>query len=83
MMLGVAINVVNSEGISLLLGRSGDYMFFRSGLPFVVSGIPQWITFSVFGAFSLFVLSCAIDILGTKAMLCKIFRRKNQVAKKD
>lgn len=47
--LGCVIHTVNCEGIDRLLGFHGDYMFFRSGLPFVIPGVPQFITFSLFG----------------------------------
>ncbi len=55
--LGCFIHILNCEGIDRLLGFTGDYMFFRSGLPFVIPGVPQFITFSVFGALVLALLS--------------------------
>ncbi len=55
--LGCLIHVVNCEGIDRLLGFTGDYMFFRSGLPFVIPGVPQFITMSVFGLLVLAGLS--------------------------
>lgn len=54
---GCCIHVVNCEGIDRLLGFTGDYMFFRSAMPFVIPGIPQWITLSVFAAAVLAALS--------------------------
>ena len=36
---GLLIHLINCEGISRLLGFTGDYMFFRSGMPFVIPGI--------------------------------------------
>ncbi len=53
--LGCVIHAVNCEGIDRLLGFTGDYMFFRSGLPFVIPGVPQFITISVF-ALAVFAL---------------------------
>ncbi len=59
--LGCLIHVVNCEGIDRLLGFTGDYMFFRSGLPFVIPGVPQFITMSVFGLLVLALLSYLSD----------------------
>ncbi len=59
--LGCLIHVVNCEGIDRLLGFTGDYMFFRSGLPFVIPGVPQFITMSVFGLLVLVLLSYLSD----------------------
>ncbi len=59
--LGCGIHVLNCEGIDRLLGFTGDYMFFRSGLPFVIPGVPQFITMSVFGVLVLALLSYLSD----------------------
>ncbi len=59
--LGCLIHLVNCEGIDRLLGFTGDYMFLRSGLPFVISGVPQFITMSVFGLLVLALLSYFSD----------------------
>jgi hypothetical protein len=56
------IHVVNCEGITRLLGFTGDYMFFRSGLPFVIPGIPQYITLSVFALLVLALISWICDL---------------------
>ncbi len=64
-LLGCCIHVVNCEGIDRLLGFTGDYMFFRSGLPFVIPGIPQFITMSVFGILVLALLSFLSGIKST------------------
>lgn len=60
--IGCIIHTVNCEGIDRLLGLTGDYMFFRSGLPFVIPGVPQFITLSVFALFVLAVLAFLCDI---------------------
>lgn len=57
---GGVVHLINSEGITRLLGFTGDYMFFRSGLPFVIPGVPQYITLSVFA----FVVMAAISLVG-------------------
>lgn len=64
---GSLVHVVNCEIIVRLMGLTGDYMFFRSGMPFVIPGVPQYITLSVFGIFVF-------------ALLCFISDRKSSVA---
>ena len=54
---GSLVHVINCEIIVRFMGLTGDYMFFRSGLPFVIPGIPQYITLSVF-ALVVFTLLC-------------------------
>lgn len=61
---GLLIHLVNCEGIVRLLGFEGDYMFFRSGMPFVIPGVPQYITLSVFALLVLCVLSLLCDWVG-------------------
>lgn len=63
--LGCLVHLVNCEGIDRLLGFTGDYMFFRSGMPFVIPGVPQFITLSVFALLVLAVLSFLCDIKGS------------------
>ncbi len=60
-MLGCAIHLVNCEGIDRLLGFTGDYMFLRSGLPFVIPGVPSFITMSVFALAVMALLSFFSD----------------------
>lgn len=67
--LGCVIHTVNCEGIDRLLGFTGDYMFFRSGMPFVIPGVPQFITMSVFALLVLTVLSFLCDVKGSIAFL--------------
>lgn len=62
---GCLVHLVNCEGIDRLLGFTGDYMFFHSGLPFVIPGVPQWITISIFAAAVLALLSFVCDIPGS------------------
>lgn len=67
--LGCVIHVINCEGIDRLLGFTEDYMFFRSGLPFVIPGVPQFITLSVFSMLVLTLLSVLCDVKGSMALL--------------
>ena len=67
--LGCVIHTVNCEGIDRLLGFTGDYMFFRSGLPFVIPGVSQFITLSVFALLVMALLSFVCDIPGSVAFL--------------
>ena len=62
---GCLIHLVNCEGIDRLLGFDGDYMFFRSGMPFVIPGVPQFITLSVFALAVFALLSFLSDIKGS------------------
>ena len=63
--LGCLIHLLNCEGIDRLLGFTGDYMFLRSGMPFVIPGVPQFITISVFALLVLTLLSFLCDIKGS------------------
>jgi uncharacterized membrane protein YwaF len=67
--LGCLVHLANCEGIDRLLGFTGDYMFFRSGMPFVIPGVPQFITLSVFAVILLALLSFLCDIKGSLAFL--------------
>jgi uncharacterized membrane protein YwaF len=66
---GCFVHIFNCEVITRLLGFTGDYMFFRSGLPFVIPGVPQFITLSVFAFLVLAILSFLCDIKGSKQFL--------------
>lgn len=69
--LGCLVHLANCEGIDRLLGFTGDYVFFRSGLPFVIPGVPQFITLSVFAVLVLALLSFLCDIKGSLALFQK------------
>jgi len=62
---GCLIHLLNCEVIDRLLGFTGDYMFLRSGLPFVIPGVPGFITISVFAVLVLALLSFLCDIKGS------------------
>ena len=63
---GCIVHLVNCEVVTRLLGFTGDYMFFRSGMPFVIPGVPQYITLSVFALLVLAGLSMLGDLTGRK-----------------
>jgi len=63
---GLLVHLVNCEWIDRLLGFEGDYMFFRSDMPFVIPGVPQYITLSVFALLVLCVLSLLCDWTGKR-----------------
>lgn len=67
--LGCLVHLLNCEVIDRFLGFDGDYMFFRSGMPFVIPGVPQFITLSVFALIVLALLSFLCDIKGSLAFL--------------
>lgn len=68
-LLGCLVHLINCEGIDRLLGFTGDYMFLRSGLPFVIPGVSQFITLPVFAAIVLAVLCFLNDIKTSAAVL--------------
>ena len=60
---GCAIHAFNCEIIArLILGLEEDFMFFRGTLPFVIAGVPQFITLSIFALLVLTLLSFLGDI---------------------
>lgn len=79
--VGCVIHLVNCEGIDRLLGFTGDYMFFRSGMPFVIPGVPQGITLSVFALLVFALLSFLCDVKGSVRFLRQAFSKKSN--KKD
>ena len=72
---GLLVHLANSEGITRLLGLTEDYMFFRSGMPFVIPGVPQFITLSVFALCVLVVLCIASDPKGSIQFLKSIKKK--------
>ena len=66
---GGLIHMLNCEVIDRLLGFTGDYMFLRSGLPFVIPGIPKPVTISIFALLVLSLLSFLCDIKGSRQFL--------------
>ena len=72
---GCAVHILNCEVIDRFLGFTGDYMFFRSGMPFVIPGVPQFITLSVFSFIVLAVLSFLCDWKGSLRFLRFLCRK--------
>lgn len=73
--LGCLVHFINSEGIVRLMGFDGDYMFFRSGMPFVIPGVSQYITLSVFALLVLLILSFLCDIKSSTYTLKKLLKK--------
>lgn len=72
-LLGCGVHVVNCEIIArLLLKLPEDYMFFRGTLPFVIDGVPQFITVSVFA----FLVLCVLSFLGDIRDSIRFLRHK-------
>lgn len=69
MLLGLVIHVANSCGLSTVFGYPGDYMYLGSGLPFVIPGVPQFITMGVFAVAVLFLIDWALDPKGMARIL--------------
>ena len=74
------IHIVNCEIIVRFMGLTGDYMFFRSSLPFVIPGVPQFITLSVFALIVFALLSFFCDIKGSMAFLKGLSPNKKRSA---
>ena len=72
-----AIGLVFYAVYPFVFPNSVYYMFFRSGMPFVIPGVPQFITLSVFAVLVLALLSFLCDIKGSLALL------RNRTAIKD
>ena len=70
---GLLVHLLNCEGISRLLGFTGDYMFMRGEMPFVIPGVPQFLTVSVF---ALLVLVCL-------SLLCELPDRRKKTNKEN
>ena len=73
---GLLVHLANCEGITRLLGFTGDYMFFRSGMPFVIPGVPQPITLSVFALLVLVALCFAGDCRGSIQFLRSMRKKR-------
>jgi len=76
--IGCTVHALNCEVIDRMLGLTGDYMFFRSGMPFVIPGVPQFITLSVFALFVFSLLSFLCDIKGSVSFLKKLCAPKSR-----
>lgn len=72
--LGLFIHLFNSEYLPRYFGMEGDYIFLRSGLPFVIPGVPQVLILGPIAIVVMFVFYAALDRKGSKAAL----RRKKQ-----
>ena len=66
---GCFVHILNCEVIDRLFGFMDDYMFFRGDMPFVIPGVPQFITVSVFAVIVLTLLAFLSDIKGSLAFL--------------
>ena len=76
---GCLIHIFNCEVLDRLLGFTGDYMFLRGDLPFVIPGVPQWITMLVFGFVVLCILSFLCDIQDSCRFL-RFGKRRESIA---
>lgn len=74
---GMVVHAFNCEVITRILGYTDDFMFFRSDLPFVIPGVPQFITLSVFGLV-LMALLCYVCNTTDSAEFVKDLRNKEK-----
>ncbi len=82
-LLGLIIHVANSYGLSTVFGYPGDYMYLDSGLPFVIPGVPQFITMGVFAILILFLVNWALDYKGIARILQARRERGKSAALRD
>ena len=73
---GCFVHLANCEGICRLLGFMEDFLFLRSDLPFVIPGVPQWITMSVFALAVFLLLSFLCDIPGSIKWIKSLKKQK-------
>lgn len=72
---GCLVHLFNCEVVDRWFGLEGDFMYMRSGLPFVIPGVPSWLTLSVFGLIVFAILSFILDYRDSIAFF-KSFRKK-------
>ena len=77
LVLGCLIHAFNAEVIDRWFGFTEDYMFFRSGLPFVIPGIPSFVTISVFGLLVFFILSYLLNIKESNDFFKNLKKKNN------
>lgn len=63
-LLGLIVHVANGCGLSNVFGYPGDYLYIDSGLPFVIPGVPQFLTLGIFAVLVLFLVDWALDPKG-------------------
>ena len=66
--IGMLIHLINSEFVpKYAFGlQNTDYIFLRSGLPFVIPNVPGWLTLSVFAVIVVIVCYALMDTKGFK-----------------
>lgn len=77
LVIGCIIHFINCELIDRWFGLTGDYMFYQSGLPFVIPGVSQYITLSVFALVVFYILVFLLNIKDGIDHYKKQFGRKN------
>lgn len=74
--LGTLLHFINCEVIDIhVLGLTGDYMFYRSGLPFIIPGVSQYITLTAFGIIVIVLILMISDVKVTKEVFQKIGKK--------
>ena len=66
--LGLFILLFNSEGMAKVLDIEGDFIFLRSGLPFVIEGVPQVFILGTIAILVMIAFYAALDYKGFKAL---------------
>lgn len=76
-LLAMFFHLLNSEYFSRILGLDGDYIFLRSGIPFVIPGVPQVFIMGTIGGIVIILFYAVLDPKGFKSVL----QRKNTTDK--
>lgn len=78
LVIGCLVHFINCEVIDRLFGLTGDYMFYQSGIPFVIPGVSQYITLSVFALIVFYILVFLLNIKDGIDHYKKLFGKKNK-----
>lgn len=69
---GMLVHLFNSEVMPKVFGQTGtDYIFLRSGLPFIIPGVPGWLTLTIFAIFVVIIFYAILDCKGLKHLIRK------------
>ena len=78
LVIGCLIHFINCELFDRLIGLDGDYMFYRSGIPFTIPGVSQYITLSVFALIVFYIIVFLLNIKDGTDHYKRLFAKKNK-----
>lgn len=79
LVIGCLIHFLNCELFDRLIRLNGDYMFYKSGLPFVIPGVSQYITLSIFALIVFYIIVFLLNIPDGIDHYKNIFGKKRQI----